>query len=214
MKKNRIAYLLVVLIVGLSVSSFASIPLKTNYPVLGSIETMKPNGDFFIFIQQGDTWHEVGRLSYDMFFREQNLDLDSFLKDQAEIQVRLVQKGGGAAHIDSVFLGGKSPKKVELAGKETDLKKFIQTDFDVIDATGKSIDFVFPADAPNKRLSVSARIEGERISKIPFQFPVANTYKETNRKSAFYVYHLTPKNAAVSEPMEPFFAKFCRPGTG
>jgi hypothetical protein len=34
---------------------------------------MKPNGDFFIYVRQGDNWQEVGRISYDKFFREQNL---------------------------------------------------------------------------------------------------------------------------------------------
>ena len=221
MKRNCIACLLVVLLVGFSVSSFASVPPKTNYPVLGPIENMEPNGDFFIYVRQGDKWQEAGKISYDKFFREQSIDLNSFLKDQAGFQVRLVQRGGGAAHIDSVFLGEKPPERANSPDGKTYKSKLSKRDFDVIDAYGKAIDLVFGSGVEEKTLSLTARVEGEEISKIPFQFPVANTYRRINKNSDvyryrldFYRYRITSKKSIALEQRKPFFAEFSRPGSG
>ncbi|KKM18117.1 hypothetical protein LCGC14_1668920, partial [marine sediment metagenome] len=46
----------------------------------------------------------------------------------------------------------------------------------------------FGSGVQDNTLSITTRIEGERISKYPFQFPIANTYKDINKKSAFYRY--------------------------
>lgn len=214
MKKRPITSLLVFLIVGISVFSFASVSPRTNYPVLSPIETMKPNGEFGIYVYQSGNWLEVKRLSFDKYLREQTVDLEQYLTSQYELKVRIVQRGGTAAHIDSVFLGGLSPKAAGNSKEKESLKKLSQKDFDVIDAYGKTLDFIFPSKALNKNLSVTARIEPEKISKIPFQFPRANFYKKIDRNSAFYPYSIKETKIRKRDSNKPFFTEFCRAGTG
>ncbi len=95
---------------------------------------------------------------------------------------------GGAARIDSVFLGEKPPERANSPDGKTYKRKLSKRDCDVIDAHGKTIDFVFGSGVQDNTLSITDRIEGERIGKYPFQFPIANTYKDINKKSAFYRY--------------------------
>ncbi len=113
----------VILFVVLPAISFASVPLKTDYPVLSPIENTKPNGDFGIFIYQSGKWQEVAKRSYDKYFREQTLNLAQFLTDESEPKVRLVQRGGGVSHIDSVFLGEKPSERANSPDGKTYKRK-------------------------------------------------------------------------------------------
>jgi len=69
---------------------------------LSPLHADKSNGGFVISIQQQGEWQEVGRLSFDRFFREISIDLGVNAATEGSQRIRIVQKGGGAAHIDRV----------------------------------------------------------------------------------------------------------------
>jgi len=83
-----------------------SVHAKTTFLHIDSIEKMKPNGIFTIEVYQKGKWQSAGGLFFDKTFRERNMDLSRFLKDDEKARIRIIQKGGGAAHIDSALLGG------------------------------------------------------------------------------------------------------------
>ncbi|MBI5182104.1 MAG: hypothetical protein HZA06_04220 [Nitrospirae bacterium] len=193
------------------ISSFALANQKvTQLPSLNlnSIEKMEPNGEYVIYVLKDFKWHEAGRLPYDRFFRERKIDIGKYISGDELVRVRLVQKGGGASHIDSVFLGGLSPENVK--GIKNGLKKLSKKDYDVIDASGKTLEFVFPANRKDNTLALTARVEGEKISKIPFQFPAENLYREMNTNSKFYTYRMNSEKISK----EPFFREYSRTGSG
>ena len=173
-----------------------------------SIDGMMPEGRFVISVGKEEQWHEVGSLSFNRFFREREIDLSKYITGDEETRVRLVQKGGGAAHIDSIFLGGKPPVEVKGAGDDKALRKLSRKDFDVIDAFQKEMELSFPGGS-NGILRLTARVEGTRISEIPFQFPVENLCAQMSEKSVFYPYHMvnTPGDQA-------FFKEYSVPGSG
>jgi len=191
-------------------------PEVTPLPRLGihSIDTMRPNGEYVIFVLTGTRWQEVGTLSFDRFFRERELDLGPYLSSsgQKAVRVRLVQRGGGAAHIDSVFLGGLMPTEVKVKGYNARfaLKKVSQTDYDVLDAFQKNCEVVFPSQGHDAVLRITARVEGTEISTTPFQFPRENLYREMTSGSRFYPYTLSSGAGA----QEPFFKEYSRTGSG
>ncbi len=173
------------------------------------IHPFKPNGEYMVHVFKGGHWNTVGTLGADQYFREMHIDLGRHIQSDDAISVRLLQKGGGAAHIDAVFLGGKPPRQV--ADVNRGLKKLSQKDFDVIDSYGKTIDMTFSSDIPDKTLTVFARIESDTISKVPFRFPVENTFKNLNEISNFYTYDL---RAGGSSGNAPFFKEFGTTGSG
>ena len=177
---------------------------------LNSFREAKPEGKYVVYVLQGEKWQEVGVLSYDRFFQEKRIDLGKGATGEARIKVRLVQKGGGAAHIDSVFLGGLPPSEVKGMKDEKVLKKLSRKDFDVIDAFGQDLELYF-SPAKDRVLSLTARVEGERVSETPFQFPPANLYKPVNEKSAFYTYKMV---GSRPEEDRPFFKEYSLTGTG
>ena len=117
------------------------------------IEKKGPNGEYIIYVSHGDLWKEVAELSFNEFFQEREIDLSAYLSEEKYVKTRLVQKGGGAAHIDSVFLGGKILSGVKGIEDSLALKKLSKKDFDVIDAFGKDIEITFPADGKDSILS-------------------------------------------------------------
>ena len=177
---------------------------------LNSIREAKPEGKYVVYVLQAGKWREVGVLTYDRFFQEKRIDLGKGATGEERIKVRLVQKGGGAAHIDSVFLGGLPPSEVKGMKDEKVLKKLSRKDFDVIDAFGQDLELYFPP-AKHRVLSLTARVEGERVSETPFQFPPANLYKPVNEKSAFYTYKMV---GSRPEEDRPFFKEHSLTGTG
>ena len=212
--KNNLIYTAVFLLIGFPLIALASVPLKANYPVLGPIENMTPNGEYRVYVQNDDGWIEVGSLSFDNFFRERTTNLDRYLMKSTVLKIRLVQSGGAAAHIDSVFLGGLPPIEVKDSNYKSSLKKLSKRDFDVIDSFGRSFEFVFPENIQNKILSLTARVESERISETPFQFPFINLYKKMDSEVAFYRYIIESRKADSRKPPEAFFKKFCETGSG
>jgi hypothetical protein len=202
-----IVFLLVVLF---PLSSMAK-PEVTQVPGLGlgSVEKMKPNGEYHIYTWEDGTWQKTGSLLFDRFFREQELDLSPFVNGEGQVRIRLVQQGGGAAHIDAVFLGGKPARKLKGKKEGMILRKLSRKDFDVIDSFNRTIELVFPKDGKDKTLRLTARVEGEQISKTPFQFPGENLYKTMDKHSRFYPYKPGPRDGR-----EPFFSEYSPTGSG
>jgi hypothetical protein len=184
----------------------ASYPVH-QYPNITPIEKMQPNGKYIVYVEKEGIWQEVGSISFDMYFRERQINLTDYISDNRNIKVRLVQQGGGAAHIDSVSLGDKSP--IEVKAIENGLKKLSGTDFDVIEAFNKRIEMTFPVNRDNKILKLTARVESAVISKVPFQFPIANLYKEMSPASKFYTYEMGTQGTGA-----PLFKEYSLTGSG
>ncbi|MBW2092047.1 MAG: hypothetical protein JRI34_07990 [Deltaproteobacteria bacterium] len=72
-----------------------SVHAKTTFLHIDSIEKMKPNGIFTIEVYQKGKWQSAGGLFFDKTFRERNMDLSRFLKDDEKARIRIIQKGGG-----------------------------------------------------------------------------------------------------------------------
>ena len=132
-----------------------SIPLGIN-----SLEKMQPNGAFSVYVFRDADWQKVGDLTFDRFFRERKIDLSSYISGTETVKLRLSQKGGGAAHIDAIFLGGISPTGVKGTQDSIALKKLTQKDYDVIDAYGKDTEVIFSAKGKDNILTLTARVEG------------------------------------------------------
>jgi hypothetical protein len=148
--------------------SFASYPVM-QYPNVTPMEKMHPNGKYVVYVEKGSKWQEAGSIYFDKYFRERDIDLTDYISRDNTIKVRLLQQGGGAAHIDSVSFGEKSP--IDVKGIENGLQKLSKQDFDVVDAFNKSMEITFPTNSDNRILKLTARVENTKISKIPFQFP-------------------------------------------
>lgn len=186
--------------------AFASYTTQ-QYPNVTPIEKIHPNGKYIVYVEKGGNWQEAGSISFDMYFREREIDIKNYISNEGNIRVRLLQQGGGAAQIDSVTLGDKSP--IEVRGIENGLKKLSDKDFDVIDAFNKSIEMTFPFNRDHMILKLTARVEAARISKVPFQFPTANLYKEMSLKSRFYTYGIGTRKTD-----SPFFKEYSLSGSG
>ncbi|MHB8842624.1 MAG: hypothetical protein ACYC56_12715, partial [Candidatus Aquicultor sp.] len=179
------------------------------------------NGQFVVWVLQNGSWKEAGKLPFDHNFKQNTLDIGAFVKSATAAKVRIEQEGGAAAHLDSVFLGDKSAVKVN--GKSGFVvKKLSKTDFDVINLGKDGIELVFHANTKDKTLAVTGRIEGETISKTPFQYPLSNLYETIDANSSFYMYDLGSnkvkegKNNIIKSlaAKEPLFKVFSKPDTG
>jgi hypothetical protein len=185
-------------------------------------EKMTPNGAYVIQIFKDDTWQEAGSLSFDKYLLEKEFDLGKVATNTEPLKIRLTEKGGGAAHIDSVFLGGMPPTEVKGVEDSCALKKLSKKDYDVIEAFEKTVEFTFAPQGKDKILRLTARVESTVISKIPFQFPVQNLYRLMNEHAQFYRYQLDSAkgglklngNPAEISNQKPFFKEFSRTGSG
>ena len=190
-------------------------PANGDLPAVNSIDKAGPNGVFEVQILCRDRWQDAGSLSYDRFFLERTIDIGPFLEvgtqndDQSTggrseaagketVRIRLLQKGGGAAHIDSVLLGGRpageartgsatlpDPAGESWAAISRVQQKLSRNDFDVVDAFGETFELTFPAPETDRILRMVARVEGMTISTTPFQFPRENLYRPMNLQSRF-----------------------------
>ena len=173
-------------------------------------------GDYTVYVYKNAQWIEAGRLGFNQYYTEQKLDLSSLIVKDRPVKLRLKEQGGGAAHIDSVLLGGKPPEKVTGAAADG-LKKLAKKDNDVLDAFQKTIDLQFPASNENKVLTLNARVEGTTISKTPFQFPLKNLCRPVTPESSFYTYTLSTSSKvkpAQLTAQKPFIKEFCPTGSG
>jgi len=178
---------------------------------INSIEKMRPEGEYEIHVWQGKKWMKVGSLSYDRFLREREIDLSGLLKNNGKAKIKIVQKGGEAAHIDSVLLGGLAPQEIKGISDNLALRKLSKKDLDVMDAYNKTIELTFPNQG-DKKLKLTARIEGPIKNGIPFQFPRENLMKEVKAFSSFYTYQLNNENKAQEPKL--IFKEFSPTGSG
>lgn len=150
-------------------------------------EVKAGNGIFEVYVLKGNRWEKVGTLSFNQLYSEQKLNIGG-LKGN-EVRIKLVQKGGQAAHIDTALLGNTPP--IEITGSEDklSLRKLSKGDFDVLDATNKSIELVFK-NPESSTFSLVARVEGERVSTVPFMYPLSNIGLFNLQKGEFYTYTL------------------------
>ena len=197
---------------------FASYP-ASQYPYVPPIEKMQHNGEYTIYVHNAGQWQEAGTLIFDEFFREREIDLGRYISGDEQTRIRIVQKGGEAAHIDSVFLGRRSP--VDVAGNEAALRKLARKDFDVIDAYGRSIEVVFRKGIKDTTLRLTARVEDVNKG-VPFQFPFKNLCQEINTDADFYAYTLNSQKGALDIDGQldevayrlPFFKEYSLAVTG
>lgn len=223
------AQILLCFLLCLSLVSANVLPLFANHQTQASLLTQKENsiesksvnGEYVISVFTDGKWKEAGRLGYDMFLMEKSLDLSGYLIESSSTTLRIIPEGGEVSHLDSVFLGGETPQSVNYDDGIL-LGKLSKKDLDLINVGPGGIELVFPASRGNDILSVTGRIEGEKITKEPFKFPSGNTYKEVNKSSEFYSYKLysvskkltVDGNLEEVEGLEPLFREFCIPGTG
>jgi hypothetical protein len=206
--------------------------MKKNLLGLNSLDKMKPNGVFEVRVLKGDRWQDTGSLAFDRFFRERTIDISAYTdktqkigscRQKAEtVRLKLIQKGGGAAHIDSVLLGGKPPVEVKELQGATTLKKLSQKDYDVVGVSGESLELSFQVSGEDRILRLVARVEGTTISKTPFQFPRENLYRPMALQSSFYRYWINSEkgflkiDGNLDEVVldKPFFSEYSQTGSG
>jgi hypothetical protein len=191
-----------------------------QYPYVPAAAKMKANGEYSVYVMKDGEWREAGKLAFDQFYREREIDLSGYLTGEQNVRVKLVEKGGEAAHIDSVFLGDRPP--VEVKDVAAGLKKLSKSDFDVVDAFGKSIEIVFNKDIKAKTLKLTARVEGINRG-LPFQFPISNLNRKMDTSAHFYTYKLNSTKGSIDldgrldeggERVSPFFKEYSLAGTG
>jgi hypothetical protein len=180
-----------------------------NYPNIPVFDNKNTNGAFNVYIEKDGAWESAGVLGFDSYFRQRTLDITNHAAGPSSLKIKLKKEGGGAAHIDSVLLNSTPPLKASGIG--ADIKKLKQDDFDVVDASGNEIVLDFPVTGGKTGLSLSARIEELEISKTPFQYPLANLYREIGQNSAFYNYRLE-KGGRVAE--RQIFREYSLTGSG
>ncbi|MGC8810797.1 MAG: CFI-box-CTERM domain-containing protein, partial [bacterium] len=184
---------------------------KPKFLGINSIEKMRPEGEYKIYVWQSKKWVKAGSLSYDRFLREREIDLSGLLKSSGKTKIKVVQKGGEAAHIDSALLGGLAPQEIKGIKDDLALRKLSQKDLDVMDAYNKTIELTFPNQG-DKKLKLTARIEGPIVNGIPFQFPRENLVKEVKAFSSFYSYRLNTEGKAQEPKL--IFKEFSPTGSG
>ncbi|MGB9005155.1 MAG: hypothetical protein WCB96_05465, partial [Candidatus Aminicenantales bacterium] len=163
---------------------------KFPHPELSSLEAMKPNGEYVISVWKDGRWQEAGRLAYDKFLRDRELDLSPYLAGTDAPKIKITEQGPGAAHIDSVLLGGRPPEAAEGPDSGRILRKLSVKDNDIINSQGASFELAFPEKTADKTLKLSARIESAKIGTEPIQFPYDNLFTKISPHSKFYSYAL------------------------
>jgi len=221
--KGRVRYrklLAVIMIISLLVGI---VPLPVVHAVVdpGSGEQIRANGEFVVYVLNESEWQEMGSLSFGKSLQEKQLDLSGRIADSGAIILKIVQRGGNAAHLDSVLLGAATPSKVD-GGEGLPLKKLSVKDNDVIDLDEGGVALTFSASEGSAILAVTGRIEDAVITKTPFHYPVENLYREIDERATFYSYSLNSKRGgyeigsmieAVSAD-QPLFKEYSVPGTG
>lgn len=134
-----------------------------------SADKTENNGELVIYVLKDKGWQRVGSLSFGRFLSENSLVI-SGIADHGETSIRVVQSGGGHAHLDAVLLGGNRPIRVN--GEDAHLKKLSEKDYDVANLGDEGIEVSFAGIPAVCTLEVAARIEPEVISETPFLFPV------------------------------------------
>lgn len=178
----------------------------TAVVLISSFLGADPNGRFVVEVGTSTGWLEVARPGFNEFIGLASVDLSDQGAEGADLRIRLRQEGGGAAHLDSVLLGGNAPT---LGDREPgEIGKLSRSDWDVVDVAGRAIELAF-ASGSRRDLQIAGRIEGERISETPFQFPPSNLYTEIGPDSEFYRYRI---DSEAQQSM--VFRELCITGSG
>ncbi len=164
-------------------------------------------------------WQPAGELAFGVRYTEAALALPDAALAGPVARVRLVPRGGGAAHVDRVSLGETAPVRVEGASEPEALALALRADRDVLDASGRAIDLTFRSPGAGSVLLLTARVEGEVVVGSPFAFPPANQFQGLTADSAFYRFRPAPGGRAPSwpetlDPANALFAERCTPTTG
>lgn len=192
---------------------------------------LRPNGAYKIEVLQDGVFRELGSSAQDEFFREQVFPLETALlrAKRDEIVVRLYKVRGHAAHLDAVTLAGAGPLQVSAPGLDAReaaafVRKLAARDFDVTELPRAPLTLTFARPkAAAASLSVTARIEAERICETPFYFPPGNgATPPLQPDSEFFRYELGSVKGRLAldgsldevsdEP--PFMRELAKAGTG
>ncbi|MCP4041079.1 MAG: hypothetical protein GY731_03855, partial [Gammaproteobacteria bacterium] len=219
--KNR-TLLLLALAIGffyLCGSVGASVPYDDYQLTLPQFR--QSNGTLTIYVLKDGDWQSQGALTLDKYYREKNIQLNLGDNPDSQVQIKLIQDGGGSAHIDAATLGGRSATAL-VPETPVGLAKLAARDFDVLHGVNHAIELVFDNPAHRDLFSITARIEAERLVEIPFQLPLTNMYKKMGPKSRFWSYPLdshraTPDNSRHLDSIgksTPFFKELLKAGSG
>ncbi|MFZ5945607.1 MAG: fibronectin type III domain-containing protein [Bacillota bacterium] len=217
MKKVRVCLTIVLLVASLLLP-----PSGLEPKVYGQSPGSGVNGEFAVSIYTPEGWQEAGSLVFGHSITEESLDLSRYINGSAApVQIRLAQKSGGAAHLDRVFLGGVLPSVIR--GGSPDIQKKLQlNDYDVTPMAPEGLELTFNSMGSGSVLRVAARIEGERISQVPFQFPYENAYRTITKDSSFYSYKLDSQRTSIRvdgsieevAQIAPFMKEYVVTGSG
>jgi hypothetical protein len=180
-------WLAIVTIMVLGVAGAAPV-CATNTPLTPTFVTpFLPQGGFGVQAMVDGVWQRVGDLPCDRYIRERTLTLPDGALGARHVRVRLVEHGGGAAHIDSVLLGSTPPIRVDGAPEGDALSLIARRDNDLLDVFGRTIELTFPAGCGSVRSAVRTRRRRcQRGS--PLAFCPRNTFQPLTPVSAFYHY--------------------------
>ncbi|RMD58783.1 hypothetical protein D6833_12440, partial [Candidatus Parcubacteria bacterium] len=189
-------------------------PSLSNYDryLLAIAPFRHPTGSLKILVWTGQKWEKRALLNLDQFYRQQRVRLDLGSTGEGEVHVRLEKQGGGSLHIDAASLDGQvaALQNRTLDGRSD---KLAANDFDVVHVGLTPIDLVFDGPHDNGMLSITARIESENPSKVPFLLPLGNTGRPISAQSQFLEYAWNSrlgtlsdsKNLAAVATEEPFY---------
>ncbi len=219
MRKRKLVLISVTLL-AILLPVFVQANTEVTHLGASPMKEKQANGEFFISIFNNDRWHEIGSLSFGKVYSQKEIKIGRFLSNEEPVKIRLEHKGGGAAHIDSVFLGSEPPTEVN-GKKGLELKKLSKKDLDVIDAFEKSVNLNFPFRGKDNSLRMTARVEPTVIGTTPLQFPIANVGRPISSDSQFYTYrlgsersHRIDRKIHEISTKKPFFNQYMRTSSG
>lgn len=152
---------------------------------MGNQGSPAANGSFDVFIFEKGSWKAAGNIACAAPYSTQSLAI-GYLAPGAH-RVRLDHRGSTAAHIDAAVLGESAPSAVSGCGPEA-CRKLSACDYDVLDATGRSIILDFEIRKAARHLVVRARAEHPAEMITPFEYPLENIGKKIDPSSRFISY--------------------------
>lgn len=180
-----------------------------------------PYGLLIVEVEKDGVWQEVKRLGFTHVYKEQSLDLSAFITKGEPAKVRLRREGGGKhAHLDIISLGGAAPIKLD-GGEKDDLALATKKDNDVVSIPSGFV-FTFPAQRSGHLLTLTARVEPEKIPTMPFLYPPENIGMDFTAVKTFYDYKIgdTPGSLTLSgdatqvDDAKPLMNVHSVPGSG
>ncbi len=218
--KRLIAFSCLVIVLILSVSIAFAIQVKTTMAPRPQVEE-EVNGSYEIAVKTPEGWQMLGSPGFGKWPSNKVFELGQLpVTKNGQVVIRLTQRGGGAAHIDAVKLGGSPPISVTGGAANAKLKLF-KRDHDLLEATKKTLTLTFPA-SNNGKLEITARVEPTEISKMPFTFPRQDVTSGEALPREFFAYMPgTKAGKLVADGLvdkgvagKPFFRTFSATASG